>query len=393
MSKAYDCIVIGAGAAGLFCALTAGQRGRRVLLLEHNREVGAKILISGGGRCNFTNLEAGKAERYLSANPHFARSALARYGPNDFIGLVQKHRIAFYEKTLGQLFCEGTGAARAIVRLLVDECAIGGVEIRTNCAVRGVSRGGRFMVETGEGDFESETLVVASGGLSIPKLGAGDLAFRLARQFGVKLIAPRPGLVPLTFAADDLAWMQALSGVSAPAIARAGKAAFAEGALFTHRGLSGPAILQISSYWREGEAIELDWAPAQTGDHLIQRKRERPKAQLKTVLSEILPARLAEHVAGERGAVALADMKDAALTEVMRGVKAQRVAPSGTEGYAKSEVTVGGVDTDALVQQSMMVKAIPGLFFIGEAVDVTGWLGGYNFQWAWSSAAAAGRAV
>ena len=396
----YESIIIGGGAAGLYAALHAGRRGRRVLVAEHNGEVGAKILISGGGRCNFTNLHTAP-DRFISANPHFARSALARHTQHDFIALVRKHGIAFYEKTLGQLFCEGPRSSQKIVRMLLDECAAVGVEIRTGCSVSAVRRGERFVVETSQGAFESETLTIATGGLSIPKLGASAFAFDIAKQFGVPVTETRPGLVPLTFGESDLVWMRALSGVSAEVSARAGKAAFREAALFTHRGLSGPAILQVSSYWRRADAIVIDWLPDAGEDALAARKRDRPKAQLKSVLGEMLPERLASSLAAGSLAAGspavqeavLGDMKDAALIEVARKLKAWPLMPIGTEGYAKAEVMVGGVDTNALSQQSMEARAVPGLFFVGEAVDVTGWLGGYNFQWAWSSGWAAGQSI
>jgi predicted Rossmann fold flavoprotein len=397
----FNTIIIGAGAAGLYAALHAGRRGRRVLVLEHNDEVGAKILISGGGRCNFTNLNADDPARYISVNPHFARSALKRHTQHDFIALVRKHGIAFYEKTLGQLFCEGARSSQKVVAMLLEECAAVGVEVRCGVAVIGVRRGERFVVETSAGVFESETLVVATGGLSIPKLGATPFAYRLAEQFGVSVIAPRAGLVPLTFSEQDMAWMRPLSGVSADVGVSCGKAAFREAALFTHKGLSGPAVLQISSYWRPGDEIVVDWLPDADEDALAARKRARPKAQLKSVLAEMLPERLARALAAELPAkapgvrtegAALGDIKDAALVEAMRALKAWRLRPHGSEGYAKAEVTVGGIDTDALSQQTMECRTVPGLFFIGEAVDVTGWLGGYNFQWAWSSGWAAGQA-
>jgi predicted Rossmann fold flavoprotein len=376
----------------LFCAATAGARGKSVLLLEHNAEIGAKILISGGGRCNFTNINT-SADRFLSANPHFARSALARFTPSDFLALIAKHNIAYYEKTLGQLFCEGVGASKKIVRMLLDECAAVGAEIKTECAVNSVSRSDCFRIETGKGVFESEALVIASGGLSIPKLGASDFAFRIAQQFDVPIETPRPALVPLTFAPDDRAWMSALSGVSTEIVASFEKSAFREGAVFTHRGLSGPAILQISSYWRAGQDISVDWTPDVQAGFMTDRKRLRPKALGKSVLSEILPQRLAEALAHDWPQTPIGDVKDQMLSELIMRLKAFPLRPAGTEGYAKAEVTAGGVSTDALSQQTMGVKAAPGLFFIGECVDVTGWLGGYNFQWAWASAHAAGKAV
>lgn len=388
----YDSIIIGAGAAGLYAAFHAGRRGRRVLLLEHNAEVGAKILISGGGRCNFTNLHAAP-DRFISANPHFARSALARHTQHDFLKLIQKHRITHYEKTLGQLFCEGARSSQKIVHMLLDECTAANVDIRTLYRINAVHRSDRFIVDTMMGAFESETLTIATGGYPIPKLGATGFAFDIAAQFNVPVIETRPGLVPLTFAESDLAWMRPLSGVSADVIARAGKTEFREAALFTHRGLSGPAILQASSYWRKGESIVIDWLPDAAEDALAARKRDRPKAQLKTVLGEFFSERLATAFAEQLPQAAIGDMKDATLIDAARKLKAWQLTPNGDEGYAKAEVMVGGIDTNALSQQSMEARAVPGLFFIGEAVDVTGWLGGYNFQWAWSSGWAAGQVI
>jgi len=390
--QAYDAIIIGGGAAGLYAAFNAGRRGRRVLVIEHNGDVGAKILISGGGRCNFTNLHAAP-ERFISANPHFARSALARHTQHDFIALVKKHGIAFYEKTLGQLFCEGPRSAQLIVRMLLEECAAAGVDIVCGARVSAVRRNERFIVETSAGAFGGETLTIATGGLPIPKLGASGYAFEIANQFEVPIVKLRPGLVPLTFSGADLEWMKTLSGVSADAKVGAGKSAFREAALFTHRGLSGPAVLQASSYWTPGEAITIDWAPDADETALAARKRERPKALLKTLLAEMLSERLATALAERLPQGAVGDMKDAALIDAMAALKAWRLTPIGTEGYAKAEVMVGGIDTIALSQQTMEAKKAPGLFFIGEAVDVTGWLGGYNFQWAWSSGWAAGQAI
>jgi hypothetical protein len=389
----YDAIIIGAGAAGLYAALHAGRRDRRVLVLEHNAEPGAKIVISGGGRCNFTNIDADDHRRYLSANPHFARSALTRHSPADFIALIQRHGIAHYEKTLGQLFCEGARSSQKIVRMLLDECAAGQVELRTLAQIGAIAKSDRFRVDTSLGSFESETLTIATGGLSIPKLGASSFAVDVARQFSVPIVETRPGLVPLTFNDNDLAWMRPLAGVSADIVARSGGVAFREAALFTHRGLSGPAILQASSYWREGDSILIDWLPDAGQEWLAERKRLRPKAYLKAILSEALSERLAGALADLLPPVAIGDMKDAALNDIMRALKSYELAPIETEGYAKAEVTVGGVDTSALSQQTMECRAAPGLFFVGECVDVTGWLGGYNFQWAWSSAWAAGQAI
>jgi predicted Rossmann fold flavoprotein len=398
----FDCIVIGAGAAGLYCALHAGRRGRRVLVLEHNTEAGAKILISGGGRCNFTNINAADHTRYLGANPHFARSALSRHTPADFLTLIEKHRIQFYEKTLGQLFCEGARSSRRIVDMLLKECADANVVVRTGVHVTGASHDNRFQLQTSAGAVSAETLVVASGGLSIPKLGASGVGYDLAKQFGLNIVPTRPGLVPLTFGEADLAWMRPLSGVSAGIGASANGVSFREAALFTHRGLSGPAILQASSYLQRGDALVIDWLPGAGEDVLLERKRARPKALLKTVLAELIPERLASVLVDLVDVDAapsvrttpvqgIGDMKDAALIDVAHALKNFALTPIGDEGYAKAEVTVGGVDTNALSQQTMQARAVPGLFFIGEAVDVTGWLGGYNFQWAWSSGWAAGQ--
>ncbi|QGZ95496.1 BaiN/RdsA family NAD(P)/FAD-dependent oxidoreductase [Terricaulis silvestris] len=389
----FDTIIIGGGAAGLYCAMHAGQRGRRVLVLEHNAEVGAKILISGGGRCNFTNLGVAP-DRFLATNPHFARSALARHTQHDFIAMVRKHGIDFYEKTLGQLFCEGPRSSQKIVRMLLDECAAGGVDVRTECAVSSVKLSERFTVETSAGAFDSETLVIATGGLSIPKLGATPFAYRVAEQFGIPLVAPRAGLVPLTFNEQDMTWMRALSGVSTDVRVSIGKTAFREAALFTHKGLSGPAILQISSYWATPTTyLEVDWLPDASEDVLVAAKRVQPNALPKTALSHVLPERLATVLCAAHPPRPLGEWKDEALiTFAQRTLKRALLKPHGTEGYAKAEVTVGGIDTNALSQQTMETRAVPGLFFIGEAVDVTGWLGGYNFQWAWSSGWAAGQA-
>jgi predicted Rossmann fold flavoprotein len=390
----FDVMVVGAGAAGLMCALTAGRRGRRVLLLDHNPEAGAKILISGGGRCNFTNTGT-VPERFISDNPHFCRSALGRYTPRDFVALVDRHRIAYHEKTLGQLFCDGP--ARAIVRMLLDECAAAGVKLRLGCRVAAVRSG--FEVDTDQGAVSAESLVVASGGLSIPKMGATGFAYEIARQFGLRLTDIRPALVPLCFDGALLDRMRPLAGVAFEAEISRGRQRFREACLFTHRGMSGPAVLQISSYWREGE-IAVNLAPGQdAAAFLLERKRARPRAELRSVLAEILPQRLAAMMAAdilppsEDPPPRLADLQDRVLRALGEKLGAWRITPSGDEGYAKAEVTRGGVDTRDLSSQTMMAKAVPGLFFIGEAVDVTGWLGGYNFQWAWASGAAAGAAA
>jgi predicted Rossmann fold flavoprotein len=369
--RQYDVIVAGGGAAGLMCALRAGQRGRRVLVLEHADKVGKKILISGGGRCNFTNLGS-RPEAFLSANPHFCKSALARYTQHDFIALVEKHRIAWHEKTLGQLFCDGS--ARQIVAMLLAECAAAQVEVKVGHRITGIDKADRFTVATDHGTFTSPSLVLATGGLSIPKMGASGFAHDIARRFGLELTETRPALVPLTLQVPEL------SGVSLEVAARLGRISFREAMLFTHRGLSGPAILQISSYWRDGQEIAIDLLPdTDAASFLKERKRTRPKAELRTVLGEVLPQRLAQHLAAEG---TMANVRDRDLDALAERLKAWKIMPSGTEGYAKAEVTVGGVDTDELSSRTMETKKVPGLFVIGEAVDVTGWLGGYNFQWA-----------
>jgi hypothetical protein len=375
----------------MMCAAVAGQRGRRVLLVDHNDAPGKKILISGGGRCNFTNLGATPG-RYLSANPHFAKSALGRYTPADFIALVDRYGIAWHEKTLGQLFCDGS--ARQIVDLLRTECDAGNVTVALGQPVGEIDHAdGRFRVNLGTRAARAPALVIATGGPSIPKLGATDFAYNLARRFGLKVVEPRPALVPLTLGGDEVLFRD-LSGVSTDVVARAGKAAFREAALFTHRGLSGPAILQISSYWRSGTPIEIDFLPDRDPHWLIDAKRARPRATLKTALAATLPERLADTLA-ERLALTgnLADLPDRALAEAGARLAGWRFTPNGTEGFAKAEVTVGGIATAGLSSKTMAATHLPGLFAIGEAVDVTGWLGGYNFQWAWASGWAAGQAL
>ncbi|MGK2285024.1 NAD(P)/FAD-dependent oxidoreductase [Pedomonas sp. V897] len=390
--EAFDVIILGAGAAGLMCAATAGQRGRRVLLLDHADKVGSKILISGGGRCNFTNVDAG-AERYLSQNPHFAKSALSRYTARDFIALVEKHRIPYHEKTLGQLFCDGS--AREIVAMLMNECQAGNVDVRVRHRITDVAGGEGFRVETDRGAFHAPSLVLATGGPSIPRMGATAFAHQLARRFGLALTETRPALVPLKAEADLLPFCQQLAGVAVDAVAACGKQEFRENILFTHRGLSGPAILQISSYWREGQAIALDLAPGLDALAFLKaRKRERPKAEPRTVLGEILPARLAAALAEQQLPQGpMANLPDKALAAFAERLKRWTITPAGSEGYAKAEVTLGGIDTDGLSGKTMEARAVPGLYAIGEAVDVTGWLGGYNFQWAWASGWVAGQAV
>lgn len=383
----YDAIILGAGAAGLMCAIRAGQRGRRVLVLDHAPKVGSKILISGGGRCNFTNTGT-VPDRFLSGNPHFCRSALSRYQPAAFIALVRKHGIAFHEKTRGQLFCDGS--AREIVAMLLAECGAAGVDIRTDHRVHDVAGGEGFRVETDHGSFRAPCLVLATGGLSIPKMGATGLAHDLARRFGLRLTGTRPGLVPFTCDGPLLEMMQPLAGVSLECEASAGRRTFREAMLFTHRGLSGPAILQASSYW-QGGPVTLNILPGQDATaFLLDRKRSRPRTTLANVLAEVLPARLAA-VLGS--AARIADTPDRALLALAANLSAWQITPAGTEGYAKAEVTVGGVDTRDLSSKTMGSTAVPGLFVIGEAADVTGWLGGYNFQWAWASGWCAGDAI
>jgi predicted Rossmann fold flavoprotein len=389
----YDVIIIGAGAAGMMCALTAGQQGKRVLLLDHLDRAGAKILISGGGRCNFTNLEADRHDRFLSTNPHFARSALSRYRPSDFIAMVDAHGIAWHEKTLGQLFCDGS--ARQIVAMLEDECARGSVETRLSTLVRSIAHGdGRFAVDTSGGLHQARSLVIATGGPSIPKMGATGFAYDVARQFGLKVVEPRPALVPLTLGAGDRLF-ESLSGVAVDSLARLGKTGFREASLFTHRGLSGPAILQISSYWRHGDTIRLDLLPGCDAAQLLtEGKRVRPKAEPRTLLREKLPDRLADALADRLGLTGpLHGQRDQRLAEAGRTLNGWPFTPNGSEGFAKAEVTIGGVSTDGLDQKTLMAKRVSGLHFIGEAVDVTGWLGGYNFQWAWASGRAAGVSI
>ncbi len=390
-AAAFDTIILGAGAAGLMCALTAGRRGRRVLLLDHAEKPGKKILISGGGRCNFTNLGTAP-DRFLSANPHFARSALSRYGPQDFLALVERHGITWHEKTLGQLFCDGS--SRQIVAMLVDEAVAAGVDIRVDHRVTAITQDDGFRVETPHGGFTATSLVTATGGPSIPKMGATGFAYDVARRFGLKVIEPRPALVPLTLGEGELGWRD-LAGVAFDAVASCGKTRFREAALFTHRGLSGPAILQISSYWRRGETVTLDLLPGRdAAELLVAAKRGRPRSELRTILAEALPTRLATRAAELLGLTGeLANLSDRALAAAGARLNAWPFLPNGSEGFAKAEVTAGGVDTAGLSQRTMEARTVPGLHFIGEAVDVTGWLGGYNFQWAWASGVAAGEVV
>ena len=382
----YDAIILGAGGAGLLAAATAGQAGARVLVLDHADQPGRKILISGGGRCNFTN--TGVAPKcFLSENPHFAKSALSRYTQWDFLGLVERHGIAWHEKTLGQLFCDGS--ARQIVAMLVEECRRGGVELRLSAAIGEIGHAdGLFRV----GHDVAPNLVIATGGPSIPKMGATGAAYDIARRFGLGVVPPRPALVPLTLGPDDGAFRE-LAGVSFPSVARVGDAVFEEAALFTHKGLSGPAILQVSSYWTPGAAVTLRVLPDATA-RLRDAKRRMPRAHLGAALAEHLPARFARTLAARIGLERdLGNVSDAALDRAAGALSELTFHPTGTEGFAKAEVTAGGIDTADLSSTTMEARRVPGLHAIGEAVDVTGWLGGYNFQWAWSSGVAAGRAI
>jgi predicted Rossmann fold flavoprotein len=360
-------------------------------LIDHADEAGKKILISGGGRCNFTNVNTA-ADRFISANPHFAKSALGRYSPQDFTALVGSYGIAYHEKTLGQLFCDGS--AKQIVAMLLEECAKGNVQVALGSPLGAIGQSdGRFHLAYGAKLASAGSLVIATGGPSIPKMGATGFAYDLARQFGLKVVEPRPALVPFTLGGDDVLFRE-LSGVSADVVARCGKTAFREAALLTHKGLSGPAILQISSYWRHGQAVGIDFLPDVKSGWLRTLKREQPRSTIKSVLSAALSSRLAETLAERIGGVGnLADTTDRKLEEAEQRLADWQFTPNGTEGYAKAEVTAGGISTDGLSQQTMEAKKVPGLYAIGEAVDVTGWLGGYNFQWAWASGNAAGLAV
>jgi predicted Rossmann fold flavoprotein len=394
MDERFDVVVLGAGAAGMMCAIEAGKRGRRVLVIDHAKAAGEKIRISGGGRCNFTNIHTAP-DRFLSANPSFCISALRRYRPQDFIALVDAAGIAWHEKTLGQLFCDGS--AQQIVDLLLRRMREAGAELRLGLSAEDVRQrpGGGFDLSAGGRRVVCEALVVATGGKSIPKMGATGFGYELARRFGVPVTETRPGLVPLTFETGLLERTAPLAGVSTPARVQAGKAAFEEALLFTHRGLSGPVILQASSYWREGQAITLDLAPgADLGGELKAEKRAQGRQSPVNVLARRLPRRLAQWIADSQGAAGnLADLQDAKLKALGEAVNRWTVKPVGSEGYRTAEVTLGGIDTRALSSRTLMAEAVPGLHFIGEAVDVTGWLGGYNFQWAWASGWCAGQAV
>jgi predicted Rossmann fold flavoprotein len=391
--NSHDVIILGAGAAGLMCAAVAGQRGHRALLLEQARHPGEKIRISGGGRCNFTNLHTSSAN-FLSANPRFCHSALSGYTQRDFIALVESYGIAYHEKTRGQLFCDGS--SRQIIDMLLEECRKTQAQLRLGVRISGISGSENgFVVVTDQGEFRGRSLVVATGGPSIPKMGSSGFGYKIAEQFGLKIVPPRPALVPLTFDTALLAQFKNLSGVSVDAAVNCGKMHFDEALLFTHRGLSGPAILQISSYWREGHDLVIDMAPG--NDILAGLKRSRrdhPRQEIATALADFLPKRLASIVADSiAGPERLADFSDKLLLNVVAAVKQWRVRPDGTEGYRTAEVTLGGVDTSELSSKTFESRSVAGLYFIGEVVDVTGHLGGFNFQWAWSSGYAAGRHI
>ncbi len=388
-----DVLVIGAGAAGLMCAIEAGRRGRRVLVIDHADKPAEKIRISGGGRCNFTNLGA-SPKQFLSQNPHFCVSALKRFTQHDFIARIEARGIAYHEKTLGQLFCDGS--ANEIIAMLLDDLKAAGGELLLGVEPGAVRRtAGGFVVETSMGGLACSSLVIATGGKSIPKMGASGYAYEIAQQFGLKIVEPRPALVPFTLEGAMLEPVKELAGVSLEARVSLGKTHFEEGMLFTHRGLSGPSILQISSYWREGDEIVVDLARGRDVFEELRKERvERPKLQLDNALTHFVPKRLADQIAARTyQASRLADLSDAKLREVAAAVNAWRITPGGTEGWRTAEVTIGGVDTAGLSSRTMEANEVPGLYFIGECVDVTGWLGGYNFQWAWSSGWAAGQAA
>ncbi|MFZ1180542.1 MAG: NAD(P)/FAD-dependent oxidoreductase [Herbaspirillum sp.] len=398
MSRHFDAAVIGAGAAGMMCAAVAGQRGKSVMLIDHAARLAEKIRISGGGRCNFTNIGA-TPQHFLSQNPHFCKSALSRYTPQDFLSLVKRYRIGFHEKHRGQLFCDDTSAD--IIAMLKAECDLGHVDWRMPCGVGSVGRQGElFRLETDSGDILARHVIIATGGLSIPSIGATDFAYRIARQFDLALVEPRPGLVPLTFDGVDWQAFVDLAGIALEVEVETGlkkeRGCFLEDLLFTHRGLSGPAILQISSFWQQGAALTLDLLPQIDVTKTLIEGKATLRKNLGKLLTQWLPARLVDRLLeahGFDGAARIADMPDRQLRQLGEVLKRWTIKPNGSQGYRKAEVTVGGVDTRELSQQSMMTNKVPGLHFIGEAVDVTGWLGGYNFQWAWASGVAAGRSI
>ena len=392
MAETFDALIVGGGAAGLMCAIAAGRRGRRVLVIEHANRVGKKILMSGGGRCNFTNTGTTPAN-FLSANPHFCKSALARYAPADFIALVERHGIAYHEKELGQLFCDDS--SKQIVRMLLDECAAAGVRIEVGCEVTEVRHEAAFQLDTARGSFRAPALVIASGGLSIPSMGASGFGYEVARRFGHGVLPTRAGLVPLTLSGKHQERLADLAGVALPVEARCNGASFRNFMLLTHRGISGPSILQISSYWNPGDDLRLDLLPdGDAFEWLRAQQAERPAAEFKTVLGDRVPKRFAqrlcEHWLPNKP---MRQYRETELREIAAQLADWPLVASGTEGYRTAEVTLGGVDTDQISSTTMQSKRVPGLYFIGEVVDVTGWLGGYNFQWAWASGQACGASV
>jgi predicted Rossmann fold flavoprotein len=391
--ETVDIVVIGAGAAGMMCAIEAAKRGRSVLVVDHAKAAGEKIRISGGGRCNFTNLHA-SPKNYLSQNPHFCISAMSRYTQRDFIALVERHRIAYHEKTLGQLFCDGS--ALQIIEMLLGEMKRHGARLKLGCSVSSVEKSAHgFTLQLTDGPVRCRSLVVACGGKSIPKMGATSFGYDIATQFGLRIVETRPALVPLTFEPNTLERLKPLAGVAVDAVVSCGKTKFAEAMLFTHRGISGPSILQISSYWREGDEIRLAMLPeTDIFEALREQRKQNGKQALQTALALYLPRKLAQTIAEEIGVTGhLADMSDKMFRRVEAVINDWRIKPAGSEGYRTAEVTLGGVDTRDLDSKTMEAKSVPGLFFIGEVVDVTGWLGGYNFQWAWSSGWVAGQAA
>lgn len=404
INEQYDVIIIGAGASGMMCAIEAGKRGRRVWLIDHAKKIGEKIRIAGGGRCNFTNLYS-EPQAFLSANPHFCKSALSRYTQYDFIEMVKRHNIAYHEKDngvkyglerkLGQLFCDKS--AQQIIDMLLQECHDANVQLDSDTSVNEIEQTAerQFHVKTDKGDADCQSLVIATGGLSIPKIGASSFGYDIAKKFGLKIIATDPALVPLTFENDILEWCKNLSGIAVDAEVRCGNAHFREGLLFTHRGLSGPSILQISSYWKHGESIIVNFLPEKNMEELLISAREKdPKTDIVKIISHYLPNRLAQTLcARENVAGRIAEIKNIDLKKIARAINAWEITPQGTEGYKIAEVTIGGVATDELSSKTMEAKKVTGLYFIGEVVDVTGHLGGYNFQWAWSSGWAAGQDV
>ena len=389
---AYDVVVIGAGGAGMMCGLQAGRRGRRVALIDHSSKIGRKILISGGGRCNFTNINT-TAANFVSKNPHFAKSALARYTPDHFIEMVKAHRIKFHEKKLGQLFCDRS--AQEIVDLLIDECESAGNEFILDCTVKSIEKADGFIIKTTRGTYSAESLVIATGGLSIPKIGATGFGYQIARQFGLRIVPTAPALDGFNFSATDLKQFAELPGVSIDTIVSCNQASFRENILFTHTGLSGPASLQASLYWNKGDTIELDLLPEfDVSAWLAEKRANGGKAEIKNMLAELLPKRFAEKFCETTGFMSpLNQLNESKLSAFSQALHAWQVKPEGTVGYRKAEVTRGGIDTDELSSKTMEAKKVPGLYFVGEVVDVTGQLGGYNFQWAWASGDAAGRSV